>query len=520
MANTWSNFKGSFWGYDKPYPGSLAGLNFTLFGGGNVSNIFVSRNTSIYYFSSNSVLAGNNLTQGFTYGAGISNQSVGIFGGGLNFSTATSNTDTYTYSSNMVVGSGALSSSGTNVTASSNENLGLFLTTTLNGNFNTSEYNYSSGTVVSGNVPSSLEYNSTAAGNYDLGLFAGGYSNITANNIYIYSNSVFTTGTNLSNGLYAGAGSGSNSTAVFSGGYGSNNSTGYPNSLTSLFDYDTAASFSGASLSSNFGYEASGCNGNYCIFGGGSINNGGSSTTSLYSIINNSSVAATSLSISAYGLAACSPVPGVNYNGASNIVHGSSVLVSSGNFTVPNSVYLLQVEINSGAGGGGGGATDYQYVDQSGLNGSPGQNSSFSNTVVPGGAGGIGMQLYGIPGEGGGVVGGTGTSGSPGNTQTITMAVTPGQIIPYTVGIGGNGGEGKAYSGYSGYGAGGTLGNSGQAAPTVVEYSTLQGGSGGLGFNQTGAAPKGGGVGNFGGLADPNGSGGGGGGAGGIVVSY
>lgn len=114
-------------------------------------------------------------------------------------------------------------------------------------------------------------------------------------------------------------------------------------------------------------------------------------------------------------------------------VQGISVLTASGNFTVPAGVYWIDVE-GWGGGGGGGGS-----------------------------------------GSGGGTAGG---GGAPGYFRKI-LAVTPGQVIAYTIGSGGNAG---------GVGGSGTAGG----ATTFAFGSLVANGGGGGGANPSGSGGAGG----------------------------
>lgn len=189
-------------------------------------------------------------------------------------------------------------------------------------------------------------------------------------------------------------------------------------------------------------------------------------------------------------------------------LRGLISLTTSGNFTVPASVYVLDVQGWAGGGGGGG------------------------------------------SGGGGGTAGGGGGAGY----ARKRIAVTPGQVIAYVVGAGGPGG-GAGGSGYTGSatsfgafftaqpGVGGTLnpsGNGGAGGSASGGDVNMAGGNagtgsssnvqGGVGGTAAGGGGGGGGgaQGNASGGAFPGGGGGGGGsaasggsgGAGLIVVAY
>ena len=131
---------------------------------------------------------------------------------------------------------------------------------------------------------------------------------------------------------------------------------------------------------------------------------------------------------------------------------GFATLTSSGNFTVPEGVTELWISGCAGGAGGGGSQTT-------------------SNATVAGSGGGS----------------------SGGFVQRFKLAVTPGQVIPYTIGAAGTGGA-------AGGGIGGDGGNT-----TFGSYLTLLGGKGGA-VGQSASDSASGGI---GGLGGPTGSGGG-----------
>lgn len=131
---------------------------------------------------------------------------------------------------------------------------------------------------------------------------------------------------------------------------------------------------------------------------------------------------------------------------------GFSTLTSSGSFTVPDGVTELWISGCAGGAGGGGSQTT-------------------SNVTVAGSGGGS----------------------SGGFVQRFKLTVTPGQVIPYTIGAAGTGGS-------AGGGIGGDGGNT-----TFGSSITLLGGKGGA-VGQSSSDSASGGIGGMGG---PTGSGGG-----------
>lgn len=122
---------------------------------------------------------------------------------------------------------------------------------------------------------------------------------------------------------------------------------------------------------------------------------------------------------------------------------GSSTFTSgSGNFIVPPGVYSITYTI---VGGGGGGSAGYQI-------GGIYNDYKYGSSV--GGAGGSGGRLI-----------------------SQTLAVTPGQVIAYSVGAAGSATGGGGYANYIAT-AGGT---------TTFAGVTASGGAGGTGYNESGA---------------------------------
>lgn len=171
---------------------------------------------------------------------------------------------------------------------------------------------------------------------------------------------------------------------------------------------------------------------------------------------------------------------------------GAQVNITSGssNFTVPDGVYRLKYTITGGGGGGGGrdgGATGTNGGDTTfnttviaggGIGGATGAvagpvggTASGGNVNIPGGGGnagdggavgkvggasfwggggagcasssdGIDADAYGAGGGGAQGASGAAASGSAAGTCTGVLSVTPGQLIPYSVGSGGAGGTG------------------------------------------------------------------------------
>jgi hypothetical protein len=128
------------------------------------------------------------------------------------------------------------------------------------------------------------------------------------------------------------------------------------------------------------------------------------------------------------------------------------VFTSNGSFTVPAGVTSVTVDVAGGGGGGGGGAFTY------------------------GGGGGGGAESY----------------------QGLVFAVTPGQVIPVTIGNGGVGGSSGSY-----YTKGG---NGGVGGTTIFgSYLSALGGKGGKGAIIGGGGGQGGDPGGIGGTKGTNG---------------
>lgn len=158
---------------------------------------------------------------------------------------------------------------------------------------------------------------------------------------------------------------------------------------------------------------------------------------------------------------------GTNINAQGSFYPGPQLAVltaASGNFTVPPGVYILDVETWGGGGGGGG----------------------------------VGSTANGSAGGGGG-----------GGYARSVMAVTPGQVIAYTVGAaGGAGGAGAAGGGGGTTGFGGVVGGNGGGGGSANTGTT-----GGAGGNGSGGLFQCTGSGGGGGLGAGTGLGAGGGGA-------
>ncbi len=205
---------------------------------------------------------------------------------------------------------------------------------------------------------------------------------------------------------------------------------------------------------------------------------------------------------------------GSNWTPFSNI-HGFQSFTSSGTFTVPAGVYLLIIEA-WGAGGGGGGSLSTTDSGSGGGGGgygikrlavTPGQVITF--TIGAGGTGGT--SGGGTGGTGGstniaGVIGVAGGAGGPGGSTPIGSR-TPGAggAVP-TADFGIGGGPGFGFIQTSGFVAGGGGGDS------------PRGGAGGIGNNgaagATGVFPGGGG----GAAGAGSGAQAGGAGAGGAII--
>lgn len=260
---------------------------------------------------------------------------------------------------------------------------------------------------------------------------------------------------------------------------------------------------------------------------------------------------ATTLNINAIGT---KPVVG----GAHIALQGGEIVANGKCMVVWNSALNSFVLVEcTGAALQVGTATQSQHaatLAQLGLRGLVSLTAS-GNFTVPPGVYTLDVQGWGGGGGGGGSGGGGGTSGGGGGAGYARkrIAVTPGQIIAYTIGGGGSGG-GAGGSGYTGAatsfgafftaqaGTGGTLNPAGNAGPGggatggdvnmfggsggTGSSSNVQGGSGGAAAGGGGGAggaqgnaaaggyPGGGGAG--GGSASSGGSGG----SGLIVVSY
>lgn len=121
----------------------------------------------------------------------------------------------------------------------------------------------------------------------------------------------------------------------------------------------------------------------------------------------------------------------VNYfppqQGAVEYYDAEDVLLTPGNYIVPDGVTSITAVLISGGKGGTGGSP--------GSPGTQGGRLQFDYGDEGGQYNG-----WGWGGEGGD----PGTGGPGGRIRQVTMEVTPGQVIPYTIGIGGPGGSAEA----------------------------------------------------------------------------
>jgi len=138
------------------------------------------------------------------------------------------------------------------------------------------------------------------------------------------------------------------------------------------------------------------------------------------------------------------------------------LLTSNGSFTVPPGVTRLTVVMISGGQGGA-----------SGCNGKPGKQGGTHSVNEP--AWGNQPAMYGLYiGWGwGGEGGAAGNGGQGGRVVQVSMDVTPGQVIPYTIGTGGSGGSGGADTSRTGANGGDTSfgpHNTSKGSPIAVGF--------------------------------------------------
>ncbi len=124
------------------------------------------------------------------------------------------------------------------------------------------------------------------------------------------------------------------------------------------------------------------------------------------------------------------------------------ILSGSGTWTVPNEVYRLK--IFASGGGGGGGRTNTSFMSPSGDNQGFGGSTTFGPYIAHGGIPGANAPAADAPdvqsyagkvmgGACGGMGGGMGKNGMPGQTFETVIDVFPGETFAYSVGSGGTG---------------------------------------------------------------------------------
>lgn len=267
-----------------------------VFGGGGVSN------TSVYTYSSNSSVAGGNLTAlNNSNPAGTSTASTGVIGGGT--------TSIYTYSSNSAVAGATLVYFSANLAASGNSTIGVFgsgdgnSTNSTSTFSSTSLYTYSSNTSIAG---TNLTYSGnvlSAVGNSAIAVFGGGYI-LSTTSIYTYSSNVAVAGSNLTYSAYGMGGASTSSLGVF--GAGNNGSS---LSVTSVYIYSSNAVIAGGNLTFSNYYIRAISSGNVGVYCGGPS---ASSVTSIYTFSNNTAMVGANLDTAYTSPGTFGPTTGVN----------------------------------------------------------------------------------------------------------------------------------------------------------------------------------------------------------------
>jgi hypothetical protein len=200
-----------------------------------------------------------------------------------------------------------------------------------------------------------------------------------------------------------------------------------------------------------------------------------------------------------------------------NALHGAQQFTSNGSFVCPSGVFAVNVTVVGGSGGGAGGAGAVAaYSGGGGGSGASGKAfavsvtpfSSYSVVVGTGGTGGAGSTV-------------AGTNGSPGNTSTFTASL----VYSASGGSGGAvptaapGGRTITNCTILTFGQSGITGTQTQGGDGGAGISSTQGTAGGSSYHPGGAGLSGGGGGGSGNIGG-NSSAGGNGGSGYVLVEW
>lgn len=194
-----------------------------IFSGGAGSSSVI---TDKYTFAVNAVTPGTALTLPRTdYSAGIGNETVGVFGGGVRGSTNVKLTELYTYTGDLVTAGTELGTARVSLAAAGNSTVGIFGGgDTAAGNATltnlTDQYIYASNVVSPGTNLYFMRKSLSAQGNATVGAFCGGNTATfcASTERYIFSTNAVAPGMNLTLLRFSAASVGDGQSGIFGGG--------------------------------------------------------------------------------------------------------------------------------------------------------------------------------------------------------------------------------------------------------------------------------------------------------------
>ena len=289
-----------------------------VYGSGYISLNYV----GVYTFATNVMVSGTVLLSTVSYGACVGDSIHAVYCGGSHIappaaSVILNTTSNYTYSTNTIVAGSNLSTTSWFNAGASNSVTGIVgggLNTTATGSGTgiTNLITYTSGTFVVGSTLATAPWSGCATGTLTDAMFIGGQngqSNSLLNSIVDYNYASNTNALMTANTFYSDAYrcAGGNSTMAVIGGSVSSGAN-----VTELFNYAAKTVVSGSGLTYNSSKMAGASSSTTAIFAGGYISSF-LNTVSLYSYANNVATAAATLGIQAEGIASTAPNSGVNY---------------------------------------------------------------------------------------------------------------------------------------------------------------------------------------------------------------
>ena len=284
-----------------------------IMGGGNGSN-YPTTYVGIYTFATNVMTNGAVLLAPFTGATGVGNGTQAYCCGGItSYSSVSSSTENYTYSTNTIVAGSNLTTSTMYGSGASNSTTGIIIIGQLGPGI-TNLITYASGTFVTGATLVTTLYNNGATGTATDAWFIGGYNGGASSSVWDYNYASNTNAITTINTFYTNANrsAGGNSTMAVIGGNWTS-SAGYT-TVTELVNYAAKTVVFGSNLAYFGGSVAAASSSTTAIFAGGP-NTGNSPTNAvwLYSYASNVATAAAILGASTQFSTATAPNSGVNY---------------------------------------------------------------------------------------------------------------------------------------------------------------------------------------------------------------